>query len=268
MILIKWRDLDTLISEADVVLEVVEARNPIATRCRIVENMVKRKGKDLVVVLNKCDLVPMRVCRAWVEYLRSVEGLTAICFSSKIRETRRDLKKLIKSFSTTNPTLIAVVGYPKVGKSSLINALKGKNSASTSPYPGSPGYTKVSQRYKIAPGIYLIDTPGVIPVHSDDIELQIRARPIEKIGNPVILASKLILYIIENNRYAFKEAYGIDSTEPIEILESLARHRGWFVGKDKELNISEAAKAIIRDYLRGRIRMYIQPPSTGAQTSL
>jgi ribosome biogenesis GTPase A len=261
MILIKWRDLDALISEADIVLEVVEARNPVATRCRTVEKMVEKKGKDLVIVLNKCDLVPIKVCRTWADYLRSYEQVTAVCFSTKIKETKRELKKLIKSFSIANPTLVAVVGYPKVGKSSLINALKGKNSASTSPYPGSPGYTKTTQKYKIAPGIYLIDTPGIVPIHSDDIELQIRARPIEKIENPINLASKLIEYLLENNRYAFIEAYGIDSTEPIKILENLAQLRGWFLGKEKEPHIFEAAKAVIRDYLNGKIRAYIVPPS-------
>ncbi|MEM4789376.1 MAG: GTPase [Ignisphaera sp.] len=262
MKLIKWKDLDVLISEADIVLEVVEARNPIATRCKTVEKIVEKKGKDLVIILNKCDLVPLKVCRAWAEYLNLSEGVTAICFSSKINDTRKQLKKLLISMITTTPALVAVVGYPKVGKSSLINSLKGKSSASTSPYPGSPGYTKVSQRYKIAPGIYLIDTPGVIPVHDDDIELQIRTQTIEKIGNPLVLALKLIEYILKNNKHAFAETYGIEDEDPLKILDRLARIRGWFMGKEKEPNLLESARAIIRDYLRGKIRAYVLPPNT------
>uniref|UniRef100_A0A7C2Z850 GTPase RsgA n=1 Tax=Ignisphaera aggregans TaxID=334771 RepID=A0A7C2Z850_9CREN len=262
MMLMGWKDLDTLISEVDIVLEVVEARNPLATRCGRVERLVQKKGKDLVLVLNKCDLVPSRVCRSWVEYLKSSEGVTALCFSSKIRETVRELKRTIRTLAVSSPVLVAVVGYPKVGKSSLINALKGRSSASTSPYPGSPGYTKVSQRYKIGPGIYLVDTPGVIPVHHEDVvELQLRAQPIDRIRNVLALASKLINFILSNNRYAFVEAYNIDESDPLRIMEELAKSRGWFAGKDREPNVFEAARAIIRDYLRGKIRMYVPPPN-------
>ena len=260
MIFIGWRDIDMLISEADIVLEVVEARNPLATRCRAVEDMAMRKGKDLIVVLNKCDFVPRSVCSAWVKFFAS-EGVTAICFSSKVRRTIRDLKRLIRQRVTAKPALIAVVGYPKVGKSSLINALKGKNSASTSPYPGAPGYTKVSQRYKIAPNLYLIDTPGVIPPRGEDIELQIRAQPIEKLKNPVQLAVKLIETILKANKYAFLDAYGVADQDPIAILEKIAVNRGWLIGKEREPNIFEAARAVIRDYLRGKIKFYVAPPT-------
>lgn len=258
MLFIEWRDLEVIISEADMVLEVVEARNPLVTRCKIVEKIVFDKDKDLIVVLNKCDLVPRKICNRWIDFLIS-EGITAICFSNRIRGTVKELKKLIMK-TTATPISIAIVGYPKVGKSSLINALKGKNSALTSPYPGTPGYTKRCQRYKIDSRIYLIDTPGVIPVYKDDIELQIRAKPIEKIRNPVILAVELIKTILENNEYAFSNAYGIDTIDPMQILEMLAIKRGWFIGRDREPNVTEAAKTIIRDYLRGRIEYYVAPP--------
>lgn len=259
---ITFKELDPLIAQADVVIEVVEARNPISTRCDFVEEIVKRRNKKFIVVLNKCDLIPRNICENWIKFFAN-EGITSVCFSHKFKESIKFLKKLLKEMSENKPMVVAVVGYPKVGKSSLINALKGRYSAQTSPYPGSPGYTKVSQKYRIAPGVYLIDTPGVIPIlNTNDVELLIRSKPVEKISNSLDLALKLIEMILNKNKQLFKETYGIDSSTPLNILTTLAVKRGWFIGKneDREPNIVEAARMVIRDYLNGKIRFYLPPP--------
>lgn len=52
-----------VIDSSDVVLHVLDARDPLGTRCRSVEKYIKEEAphKHLIFVLNKCDLVPTSV---------------------------------------------------------------------------------------------------------------------------------------------------------------------------------------------------------------
>lgn len=59
-----WNELYKVIDSSDVVLHVLDARDPEGTRCRSVEKYIREEAphKHLVFVLNKCDLVPTKVC--------------------------------------------------------------------------------------------------------------------------------------------------------------------------------------------------------------
>jgi len=259
MELISLRKLKDLIVRADVVLEVVDIRNPLETRPLSVERLAKYMGKDVILVLNKCDLVPIWVSKEWARYFRS-KGIKTVFTSATKRYGSRILRKEISRLITFRPAVLCVVGYPKVGKSSIVNMLKGKDSAPTSPTPGSTGYTRHSQLYKIGEGLYLIDTPGIVVPQSNSIEAIIRRTPVESFKDPVPIAAKLIKYILDHIPNAFEIAYGISDRDPIKILEALAMKRGWFYRSTKEPNIEEAARTIIRDYHRGRIPFYTIPP--------
>jgi hypothetical protein len=49
-----------VMDSSDVIIHVLDARDPLGTRCRAVEKYLKKEAahKHLVFVLNKCDLVP------------------------------------------------------------------------------------------------------------------------------------------------------------------------------------------------------------------
>ncbi len=59
-----WNELYKVIDSSDVVIHVLDARDPIGTRCRSVEKYLRDEAphKHLIFVLNKCDLVPTGVC--------------------------------------------------------------------------------------------------------------------------------------------------------------------------------------------------------------
>lgn len=260
MRLANWKLIKELVELSDVVLEVVDIRDPILTRSPKLESTVSRLSKHLIIVLNKSDLVPRSVSEAWKEYFE-MQDLNAIYISARERLGSRVLRKTIRRVTSKKPVVLLVAGLPKVGKSTLINTLKGRHSASTSSLPGSPGYTTRAQLYRIGGGMYLIDTPGLIPPESNDVEVVIRAKPIEELDNIIDCAIKLIRKVLQHNRLAFKEAYGIDGLEPQTILETIARSRGWISKEDAEPLINEAAKAVIRDYLEGKITYYYYPPN-------
>lgn len=247
-----------IINRCDTVIEVVEARNPISLIDTRIEKIAKKMGKEMILILSKSDLVPRNVCLEWQRHFKE-KGITAKCFSIMIESTINRFKKFLAEHIEKRPIYYLLVGYPKVGKSSIINALKGYKSAPTSLYPGSPGYTKGVQLYSIMPGIYLIDTPGISPPITNDIEIIIRRQPIEMIENPIKIAITLIEKILSFDANTFRNIYKIYSTEPIEILKELASKKGWLMKKDHELNIDEAARNIIRDYLNGKIPFHILP---------
>ncbi|RLF04457.1 MAG: GTP-binding protein [Thermoprotei archaeon] len=259
MILAKWSQLARIINRADVVLEVVDARNPMATRSSRLEQMVKKKGKQLLIVLNKGDLVPIEILKAWTRYFKS-QGIPAVYMAASKHMGTRELRKAITSLINKRPIIVAVIGYPKTGKSTIINALKGRSSASTSSIPGSPGYTKSFSMYRISENLRLIDTPGTIPIEGDELEKAIRGCPPEKLEDPVKLAAMLIERALQANPNAIEETYGIPDKDPYTILQKIALKRGWIYKTTKEPIIDEAAKAVIRDYHEGKLNFYITPP--------
>jgi len=251
-------EVSQIVNRCDAIIEVVEARNPISLIDTRIEKIAKRMGKEMILVLSKSDLVPRNICLEWQEYFRD-RGINAICFSTMIKSSISRFKRFLVEHIEKRPAYYLLIGYPKVGKSSIINALKGYKSAPTSPYPGSPGYTKGVQLYLIAPGVYIIDTPGVLPPITNDIEITIRRQPIEMIENPVKIAITLIERILSFDINTFRNIYRVHSTEPIEILRELAYKRGWVMKEDHEPNIDEVARSIIRDYLNGKIPFYTSP---------
>jgi nuclear GTP-binding protein len=58
-----WNELYKVIDSSDVVIHVLDARDPEGTRCRSVEKYIKEEAphKHLIFVLNKCDLVPTTI---------------------------------------------------------------------------------------------------------------------------------------------------------------------------------------------------------------
>jgi nuclear GTP-binding protein len=58
-----YTDSNKVIDSSDVVIHVLDARDPDGTRCRSVEKYIKEEAphKHLLFVLNKCDLIPTSV---------------------------------------------------------------------------------------------------------------------------------------------------------------------------------------------------------------
>ncbi len=258
LVVAAWSDIRRVVARSDVILEVVDARNPEGTMSRRLEDMVYNMGRELIVVLNKSDLVPRSIVEEWVRVLRD-RGYRAVYIAARHHMGTRILRREIKRAAPAFPVIAAVVGYPKTGKSSIINALKGRHSAHTSPYPGSPGYTRHVQLYRIDEKILMLDTPGILPPEGDDVERIVRGAPPEKFEDPVQPAAKLIEWILKHNPYAILQAYNIREKNPYHILEEIARRRGWFYKKTREPLIEEAARTVIRDYHSGKIPFYIAP---------
>nr|XP_009940780.1 PREDICTED: guanine nucleotide-binding protein-like 3 [Opisthocomus hoazin] len=176
------RELKKVLEASDVVLEVLDARDPMGCRCPQLEQAVTCSGdKKLLLVLNKIDLVPKENLEKWLNYLKkefptvafkSVTLMkdrtmvtkrrarvdlsrTTACFGSKCL-----LKLLQEHVKTQNKAIqVGVVGFPNVGKSSIINTLKGVRACNVGL---SRGVTKSMQIVHIDKQTKMLDSPSII----------------------------------------------------------------------------------------------------------
>ncbi len=213
-----------VIKEADVVLEVVDARFPEETRSRELEKYAKKRGKKLIIVLNKCDLVKKSWCEEWKRRFEA-EGIPCVYISAKKRLGTRKLRKKIKEVCEKRPIVACVVGYPNVGKSSVINVLVGKGVAPTG---GRAGVTRGSQLVRISRNLYIIDSPGILPPKDKVLSILLGLRNPE--GEAAEIAGEILA-----------KSMGIS-------LEEYAKDRG-FLLKGGEPDIHRAAIHLIKRFL-------------------
>ena len=82
-----WNELYKVIDSSDVVIVVLDARDPEGTRCRSVEKYIREEAphKHLVFVLNKCDLVPTSVAVCFILSEPPPENFP--CYSSTFHDS-------------------------------------------------------------------------------------------------------------------------------------------------------------------------------------
>ncbi len=231
-----------IIESADIVVEILDARDPIGTSNNELEMLTTRMDKKLLVVINKSDLAD------------AGEMFPHACvISSKDRKSAGKLLDFTKSKLEKKPARVAIVGYPNVGKSTIINMLKGKRSASVAPIPG---HTKGVQWVRVDEDILLLDSPGIVPSYEkDEISIAMKgAIEADQIKNPEHVAYIILESIIKKNQSTIKKFYDItsESKDPQEILISIAKRRGRLL-KGREPDTLSAAKTVIRDRYKGKI---------------
>ena len=252
----EWGKVRRVIASADVVLEVLDARDPMRTRCPKVERLAERLGKKVILVINKADLVPRDVMERWRRVL-SREHPT-VYVSARERLGTRMLWATIRSASDKRPLTVAVVGYPNVGKSTVINYLKGRRAAGTSPVPG---FTRDTKLVRAATWLRVVDTPGVIPVAGEVSEVDAIIKGVvrpEALDDPIHYALKFVEEALRKDPRVFLRTYGVKSRDPMGVIEELARRRGLLL-KGGRLNLEEAARIIIRDWYSGVLVFYYTP---------
>ncbi len=241
-----------ILSEADVIFEVVDARIPMETRNKVIEELASQKNKKVFVIINKVDLVPKDFAKRAKEEIQ--KEYPAILFSAHKNIGRKELDRIIRDLSKEKKIIkIGVLGYPNVGKSSLINSLKKRKVATTSP---KPGMTRGEKLIKLSKNVYLIDTPGIITLEfQEDLALKGSWIP-EKLEQPVEVALKLIKKITEERPEAIKEAYGVEPDEdPLKTVEKIGQRLNYRVSGGM-IDIERTAKKVLWDWIKGKIKAY------------
>ncbi|KAM3933400.1 nucleolar GTP-binding protein 2 [Leptodactylus fuscus] len=258
-----WGELYKVIDSSDVVIQVLDARDPMGTRSPHIEAYLKKEKpwKHLLFVLNKCDLVPTWATKRWVARLS--EDYPTLAFHSSLTNPfgKGAFIQLLRQFGKlhTDKKQISVgfIGYPNVGKSSVINTLRSKKVCNVAPIAGE---TKVWQYITLMRRIFLIDCPGVV-YPSGDSETDIVLKgvvQVEKIKNP----EDHIAAVLERAKPEYiSKTYKIDSWKDSEdFLEKLAYKTGKLL-KGGEPDRQTVSKMVLNDWQRGRIPFFVKPPN-------
>ncbi|NXG77172.1 NOG2 protein, partial [Baryphthengus martii] len=264
-----WGELYKVIDSSDVVVQVLDARDPLGTRSPHVESYLKKEKhwKHLIFVLNKCDLVPTWATKRWVAVLSQEYPTLAFHASLTNPFGKGAFIQLLRQFgklhSDKKQISVGFIGYPNVGKSSVINTLRSKKVCNVAPIAGE---TKVWQYITLMRRIFLIDCPGVV-YPSGDSETDIVLKgvvQVEKIKSP----EDHIGAVLERAKPEYiRRTYKIDSWQDAEeFLEKLAARTGKLL-KGGEPDIQTVSKMVLNDWQRGRIPFFVKPPNaeTGPQ---
>uniref|UniRef100_A0A8C1UHS5 Nucleolar GTP-binding protein 2 n=2 Tax=Cyprinus carpio TaxID=7962 RepID=A0A8C1UHS5_CYPCA len=257
-----WGELYKVIDSSDVIIQVLDARDPLGTRSQSIESYLKKEKpwKHLIFVLNKCDLIPTWVTKRWVAVLSQEYPTLAFHASLTNSFGKGSLIQLLRQFgklhSDKKQISIGFIGYPNVGKSSVINTLRSKKVCNVAPLAGE---TKVWQYITLMRRIFLIDCPGVV-YPSEDSETDIVLKgvvQVEKIRNP----EDHIGAVLERAKAEYiQKTYRIPSWSSAEdFLEKLAFRTGKLL-KGGEPDLSTVSKMVLNDWQRGRIPFFVKPP--------
>eukprot|EP00613_Pedinella_sp_CCMP2098_P018898 CAMPEP_0171773136 /NCGR_PEP_ID=MMETSP0991-20121206/55114_1 /TAXON_ID=483369 /ORGANISM="non described non described, Strain CCMP2098" /LENGTH=542 /DNA_ID=CAMNT_0012378817 /DNA_START=20 /DNA_END=1648 /DNA_ORIENTATION=- len=284
------RELRKVVDQADVIIEVLDARDPQGSRAPAVEAAVAANpAKKLVLVVNKVDLVPRDVAGGWLTVLRRSYPAVAFKASTQSQVTRRastkecssaenaeaatlqrsvavgteSLMALLKNYcrgegGLNSSIVVGVIGYPNTGKSSLINSLKGRSVVGVSPVAG---FTKASTEIVLDKSIRILDSPGIVYDDRDGDATALRncINP-EELDDPVGAVHAMLQRCGPEQLMAIYALPRFDRGDTDAFLGLVSRR----LGKVRHGGIPDkdaAARTVLRDWNSGRIPFYTPPPA-------
>jgi ribosome biogenesis GTPase A len=244
-----------LIKESNIVIEIIDARRPDETRNPQLEKQVKSKRKTLVIVMNKSDLVEDKKFLEQKKSEISAATRSKVIFVSALeRDGMNMIRKeigMVKGNEAEKETIIGIIGYPNVGKSTLINALagKGRGRVATS---RKAGLTRGLSRVKVTDNVYLIDSPGIIPFKEEEFNLfLVESKNPNQLKDPELAAVKLVDYL---GKERIAKGYELDLEKALkcdedELIEMIAAKRN-MLQKGGVPDYRKGARDLLEKYQR------------------
>ena len=261
----------------DLVIELVDARAPLASRNPDIDSLAAGKGR--VILLNKADLASEKANAAWISYFEG-QGFQVMKIDARAKATLKQLNALIQEACKekierdrrrgilNRPVRAMVVGIPNVGKSTFINALAGKACAKTG---NKPGVTKGKQWIRLNKNVELLDTPGILWPKFEDQTVGLRLAFIGSIKDEILnteeLGGELIRFLVQSYPGVLQEKYDVSESQDIyACLEEIAKNRHCLV-RGSELDMEKAARLLLDDFRNGRIgRITLEFPQDYEET--
>lgn len=264
------------VKELDVVVELLDARLPGSSANPLLAELTA--GKPTLKVLNKQDLADPVRTEQWLAHYNAQPGTRAIALDASETSPAKAIIAACRELAPlrggmAKPLRVLIGGIPNVGKSTLVNTLKGKRATKTG---DEAGVTKVEQRIVLADDFYLYDTPGMlwpkIVVPESGYHLAASGAVGRNAYDEELVALEL-LKVLQGPYAALLEARykwgcsseAIAAMKDEELLFAIGKKRGALLPGGK-LNAQKAAETLLTDFRSGVLgRITLETPEQFAR---
>lgn len=254
------KELKEQLKLMDVVIEVRDARIPLATSHPQMDAWIGNRRK--ILVLNREDMISTADRNAWATFFAN-QGVKVVFANGQLGMGAMKLGRLAKTLAASvnikrrakgllpRPVRAGIVGYPNVGKSSLINRLLKRRMCPAAP---RPGVTRELKWIRFGKDLELLDSPGILPMRISDQAAAIKLAICDDIGErsyDVTDVAAILVQMLSKlptvGAAALYKRYKIDADEHCgkTFVQKLALQL--FSG-----DVSQAAFRVLSDYRKGK----------------
>ncbi len=266
------RLLQDQLKRVDLIIELCDARLPHSSRNPELNRMIGNKKR--ILFLNKADLADSDVTNDWIRAFKE-QGIDTYLMNARSQKKAKDTMKIIERATSLisekarergiRKTIKAmVIGVPNVGKSTLINRLRGTSVAETG---DRPGVTKSNQWVRITPYLDLLDTPGMLWPRLDDQEAAKRLCYIGSVSDDIVDMESLTISLLKELKNispkAVTDRFHPDDPdkEGTDLLDSICKGRGWLL-KGGEYDYERCCRIVLDEFRSGKLgRISLESPS-------
>lgn len=241
----------------DVVIEVLDARVPKASRNPMIEKIRRDLNRPALKILNKADIADPKRTADWLAFYNAQPNMRAIAVTASkqgdvLRIPKECLQLAPTRTSASKPLRMMILGIPNVGKSTLMNSLLKRHVAKVG---DEPAITKQQQRHELGRGMSIVDTPGMTwPGISAQVGTLLAAT--NSIGRNAYddenIAIALADYLLVHYPQALSQRYGASGATGHASLELVAKRRS-FIVKGGGFDMGKAATALLTDFRQGTL---------------